>query len=464
LEVHRPELAETDPQTEAIFAIGHEVGGIARRLYDDGAGIMIEYEDGMPAALARTAEALGQHSAAPIFEATVERDGLLVRADVLLRGDDGPRLIEVKSSTSVKPEHLEDCAIQSWVFETSSARPRSVALAHINNQFVYQGDGEYQGLLVEQDVTTAIASMRADVPVTLEAAKTILARAEPEVAIGTRCWTPHDCPFQSYCWKETDYPLTDLPGLGKRLDPLLADGHYDVRYLPEELLRNTGQRRVWRAVRSGRAELLPGAREALSALGYPRYYLDFETTGFAVPRWAGTRPYQSIPFQWSLHIEERDGSLQHKEFLDLTGKLPARAVAQALLEAAGRDGPIFMYTTFERTCIESLAASCPDLRPKLMTLADRLVDLHPIVKNHYYHPDMHGSWSIKAVLPTIAPELDYSKLGEIQEGTVAQKAYVEAISAETQNVRREEIRKGLLKYCKHDTVAMVALARYLAVS
>jgi len=96
-----------------------------------------------------------------------------------------------------------------------------------------------------------------------------------------------------------------------------------------------------------------------------------------------------------------------------------------------------------------------------MALADRLVDLHPIVKDHYYHPDMHGSWSIKAVLPTIAPELDYSKLGEIQEGTAAQQAYVEAISPDTKEGRREELRIGLLKYCKHDTRAMMILVRFL---
>jgi hypothetical protein len=196
-------------------------------------------------------------------------------------------------------------------------------------------------------------------------------------------------------------------------------------------------------------------------LPYPSYYLDFETIGFAIPRWAGTRPYQQVPFQWSLHIEGRDGSLSHKEFLDLTGDFPARAAAEALLAAAGRTGPVFMYTGFERTCINNLADLCPDLRKELMALADRLVDLHPIVKDNYYHPDMQGSWSIKAVLPTIAPELDYSKLGEIQEGTAAQQAYVEAISPDTQIATREAIQNSLLDYCKHDTLAMVAVARHL---
>jgi hypothetical protein len=108
-----------------------------------------------------------------------------------------------------------------------------------------------------------------------------------------------------------------------------------------------------------------------------------------------------------------------------------------------------------------LADFCPDLRSELTALADRLVDLHPIVKDNYYHPAMQGSWSIKAVLPTIAPELDYKKLGAIQEGTAAQLAYVEAISLRTQAARQAEIRMSLLEYCKHDTLAMLTVAKSL---
>lgn len=464
LEVRRPELAKIDPQTAAIFAIGHQVGDIARRLYDDGTGIMIEYDAGMPAALSRTSEALGETATAPVFEATVERDGLLVRADVLLRDRGGYRLIEVKASTKLKPEHLEDCAIQSWVFESSPARLRSVALAHVNNQFVYQGDGGYSGLLIEKDVTADIAPLREKVPESLQQAKEVLEGDEPEIAIGTRCNKPYACPFQSHCWRKTDFPLSGLPGVNSRLDTLLAGGHYDVREIPEKLLWIEGQHRVWRAIQLGRAELLPGAAKVMAALPYPRYYLDFETIGFAVPRWIGARPYQNIPFQWSLHIQDRDGSLRHEEFLDLSGDLPARALADALLQATGAPGPVFMYTTFERQCIESLATFCPELRDELMTLAERLVDLHPIVKTHYYHPDMHGSWSIKAVLPTIAPDMDYSRLGAIQEGMAAQQAYAEAISPTTEEAKRAEIRNGLLEYCKHDTLAMVSIANFLAAS
>lgn len=461
LEKHRPELAEEDPGRQAIFDLGHEVGAMARRLYDAGGGILIGHDTDLSSAIRQTLQEIATNSSAPIFEATLERNGLLARADILVRDGDGPRLVEVKASTSVKEEHVVDCAIQSWIFEASPARPKRVSLAHVNNEFVYQGDGDYTGFLAEADISAEVAPVRAAVPEWLAAAKVVLARKEPQAEIGTRCWTPYDCPFQKHCWKETPFPLTGLPGVGRRLNELLGAGFQDVRDLPEEKLRGAEQLRVWRAVQSGQASLSPDARKELAAFGYPRYFLDFETIGFAVPRWAGTRPYQPLPFQWSLHIESHNGQLRHEEFLDLTGQQPARAVALALLEVAGQDGPVFMYTSYERTCLKTLAEQCPDLRDRLEALSERLVDLHPIAKRHYYHPDMQGSWSIKAVLPTIAPALDYSRLGEVQEGTAAQQAYLEATAPATTAERRASLRSSLLEYCKHDTLAMVTVARFL---
>jgi len=462
LEKHRPELAEEIPGQQAAFAMGHEVGEMARRLYDPaGSGILIEYDEGLKAAMDRTATVLAQGSSTPVFEATFQRNGLLVRTDVLERGPRGPRLVEVKASTSVKQEHLVDCAIQSWVLEATPAKPRSVALAHVNSQFTYGGDGRYEGLLVEQDLSADVASALELVPAWVRTAKQVLAGDEPKAAIGSRCWTPYECPFQGHCWKRTDYPLTGLPRLGADLDQLLAAGHHDVRELEEDQLKTAEQRRVWRAVRRGTPELSLAARKAFTELGYPRFYLDFETISFAVPRWAGTRPYQQLPFQWSLHIEHAGGRLEHAECLDLSGELPLRAVATTLLEATRGTGPVFMYTPFERACLKTLGAFCPDLREPLQALDQRLVDLAPIAKQHYYHPAMHGSWSIKSLLPTIAPELDYANLGEIREGGAAQQAYAEATDAGTTPERRSILRDALLAYCRHDTEAMVVLARFL---
>jgi hypothetical protein len=461
LEKHRPELAGEIPGQEAVFALGHEVGDIARQLYDTGGGVLIDYEAGLKAAMQRTREALAERSAAPVFEATFERAGLLIRADVLERGAAGTRLVEVKASTSVKPEHIVDCAIQSWVLDGSAARPGRVALAHVDNRFVYGGDGDYAGLLVEQDLSADVAPLKEQVPAWVRTARRVLADSEPAAAIGTRCWTPYECPFRGHCWPQVDHSVAELPGAGRRLDQWLAEGHHDLRELPEALLSSDDQRRVWRAVRRGTPELSLAARREFRDLGYPRHYLDFETVSLAVPRWAGTRPYQQLPFQWSLHIEDAQGGLEHAGFLDLSGELPLRAVAQSLLAAVRSGGPIFMYTSFERTCLKTLAGFCPDLRQQLEALSGRLVDLLPIARRHYYHPAMHGSWSIKKLLPTIAPELAYSDLGEIQEGGAAQQAYAEAVVAGTSAARREEIRRSLVDYCQRDTLAMVTVARYL---
>jgi predicted RecB family nuclease len=461
LEKHRPELAEEIPGQAAVFALGHEIGDIARRLYDTGGGVLIDYDDGLKAAMQRTREALSQRSPAPIFEATFERNGLLVRADVLERGAAGTRLVEVKASTSVKPEHVVDCAIQSWVLDGTTAATRSVALAHVDNRFVYGGAGDYAGLLAEHDLSAEVAPLKEQVPAWVRTAKRILAGSEPPAAIGTRCWTPYECPFQSHCWKPAEHSIAELPGIGRRLDQLLAEGHYELDALPEALLSTDDQLRVWRAVRRGTPELSLAARQEFRQLGFPRYYLDFETIAFAVPRWPGTRPYQQLPFQWSLHVEDARGGLQHAEFLDLGTAFPLRAAAQSLVEATGPKGPVFMYTSFEKTCLKTLGEFCPDLREELDALSARLVDLLPIARRHYYHPDMRGSWSIKKLLPTIAPELDYSRLGEIQEGGAAQQAYLEATAPGTGAARRDEIRRDLLAYCGQDTLAMVAVARYL---
>lgn len=461
LEKHRPDLGGFDAETQARFAEGHEVGAIAQRLYDTGGGVLVEYGDDLSGAVERTQQVLKGSPSVPVFEATFVRNGLLVRADVLLRGADGPKLIEVKASGSVKPQHVEDCAVQSWVLDTTPARPRAVALAHVDSSFVYPGDGDYAGLLAEVDLTVEATRLRAEVPDWVLAAKRVLSRDEPEAAIGRRCSTPYDCPFMAYCWKDTEYPIANLPGVNSRLDELLAAGYHDVREVPEPMVRGAQQLRVWRAVRDGRATLAAEAREAFSGLGWPRCYLDFETAGGAVPRWAGTRPWQQLPFQFSLHVEHADGRLEHAEFLDTSGGHPARAVAKALIEACGEAGPVFMYTPFERGCINTLGQFCPDLREQLEAIAARLVDLHPIARQHYYHPAMQGSWSIKKLLPAIAPEMDYSTLGEVQEGGAAQRAWAEATNPATGEARRAEIRAALLAYCRHDTLAMVTVARFL---
>jgi hypothetical protein len=235
----------------------------------------------------------------------------------------------------------------------------------------------------------------------------------PFIDVGAHCKKPYECQFISHCW-----PMDAEP------------------------------------------EVLPGAKEILAALPYPRYYLDFETIGPAIPIWAGTRPYAAVPIQWSCHIEEASSELRHEEFLDLSGDPPMRALAEQMIECLGDSGPVLMYTSYEKGVITRLIEMFPDLDVPLERIINRLIDLHPIVKQHYYHPKMLGSWSIKAVLPCIAPHMDYSKLEGIKEGTAASDGYLEAINPETDAVRKAELEEQLLRYCKFDTEAMVEIVRF----
>lgn len=199
----------------------------------------------------------------------------------------------------------------------------------------------------------------------------------------------------------------------------------------------------------------------MSAWAYPRSWLDFKTISFAVPRWVGTRPYQQVPFQFSVHVEQADGRIDHHDFLALNTNDPRRDCAEALLRAIPPQGAVIGYNAaFERSRVVELAEAFPDLAPALEAIGNRIVDLLPVTRAHWYHRDQRGSWSIKAVLPTIAPELDYSGL-EVNSGGAAQQAFLEAIAPETTIERRRHIELALRTYCARDTEAMIVLAKQL---
>lgn len=463
LQTHRPELAQDDNQNQQAFAAGNELGEAARRLYPEGQ--LIEHVFDIPKALAATKAALAEQPRTPLFEAAFQYEGVAVRVDLLFGEEEGMRLVEVKSTTSVKPLHITDSAIQAWVMESAGYQVKRVELAHVNNSFVYQGDGDYMGLLTHADITEAVSEIKPKVSGWASSFKTLLAGDMPNIASGEQCHKPYDCPFDGFCNKDApEYPLTLLSYSRKFLGPLSAEGITDIRNVPEAMLTTDKQRRIWAATVTGKPILDTAIADELARLPYPRYYLDFETVGYVVPIWKGTRPYQSLPYQWSCHLETAPGTLTHMEYLDVEGtQSPMRQFAESLVESMGADGPIFVYSSYEAGIIKELIGAYPDLAPSLGKVIDRLVDLLPLAQKYYYHPAMKGSWSIKAVLPTIAEgdsDLDYKQLDEIQNGMLAQAAYLEIIHPDTTKERRENLTRKLLNYCKLDTLAMVKLVKY----
>ena len=458
LQVNRPELIEISAATQVRFDEGNKVGDIARQNHPG--GVFIETLNRVEA-IAQTKEAVSKHQT--IFEGAFFEEEVMIRADLLFPENDGYRLVEVKSSTGVKSYHVDDVTVQSWVMHEAGCSPTSMALAYINNKFIYQGDGNYEGLFAEADLSSQVKPNMSQVQSWVDAAKkTLTLTVEPSIQPGEQCTDPFTCDFISYCSppeEGVEYPVEILP-YGKVIaSELRNDGYKDLRDVPVERLSNPKHLKVHAATLSGETILEPEAIKQVQELPYPRYYLDFETIGFAVPIWAGTRPYMQLPFQWSCHIEQSDGSIAHKEFLDLSGNDPREMFIKTLIEAICKDGPVIVYNAgFEGARIKELAAAFPNLASELLAIPDRFFDLLPLARNHYYHPDMKGSWSIKDVLPTIAPELDYANL-EVSDGAMAQEAYKEAIHSGTTSERKEEVRNAMLKYCEQDTIAMVRIVR-----
>ena len=466
LEKYHPELAEQSAQTESLFATGHRVGEISQQLYGAADSIEVPFNRKMSVMVSQTKALIDGGADFPIFEATFQNEGVLVRVDVLIPDGNGWRAIEVKASTSVKDYHVLDCAIQDWVMRHVGLRLTSMALAHINSEFVYRGGANYSGLLAEVDLSDAVRAVDPAVEVLIARARDAVTGPMPKIQVGTQCNKPYECQFINYCWPtDAEFPIAGLGGSKAKLGDYVALGCRDIRDVNVNSLSAETQLRIHRVTSSGKPEILEGARKTLEALPYPRYYLDFETIGPAVPIWEGTRPYARIPVQWSCHIDDGagDGSyvgMRHEEFLDLSGNPPMRALAERMIECLGDTGPVLVYTNYEEKVINGLIELFPDLQEPLQEIIDRLFDLHPVVKVNYYHPKMSGSWSIKAVLPTISPQLDYASLEGIKEGTAASDGFIEAISRQTSPDRKAELDNQLRRYCRFDTEAMVEIVRF----
>lgn len=473
LEIHHPELREDSAATQASFQVGFAVGDIAQQIYDptQTAQLLDVRRDGYDFTFNRSMELL--KSSQPIFEAGFAANGALAFADILLpverEGKRVWRMVEVKSSTSIKDYYRDDAAIQAYIARSAGVPLAAVAVAHIDNQFVYPGDGDYQGLLKECDLTEEAFSRADEVEAWIaDAHKLADSDEEPKVSTDYYCSYPYMCGFFDYCESQeprAEYPVHWLPYVrSKALKMHLADKKcIDLRNVPDKLL-NKLQRRVKTHTLSG--EPYFNAEKAAASLeqhALPAYFLDFETIYFAVPFWKGARPYQQMPFQFSLHTLHENGKLESKAHLDLSGNDPRHAFAEALLAACPEDWPIFVYNAgFEGARLEELAGCFPNMALRLLEIRKHLVDLLPITKANYYHPSQKGSWSIKSVLPAVAPDLSYKMLEGVQNGGMAMDAYLEVIHASTTPERKAEIAKQLLAYCALDTFAMVRLWHFLA--
>ncbi len=461
---YKPELrTPPDQSQQAIFDMGTEVGLVAQQLYPDGETIEFD-ENNLDGMVDKTKEHIAS-GVNTIYEATFKYDDVLVMIDIMNRAPDGWELYEVKSSTTVKDVHINDVAVQYYVLTGTGLRLSSASLVHINNQYIRRGILELGRLFSIVDLTERVIEKHIFVKNELELMRDAIKGDVPQIDIGPHCNEPHDCDFRNHCWSHVpDNSIFDLSGLNntKKFN-LYNKGILDFKALPEGFPLSSSQELQVKAVLTGeRVVNQEGIKAFLDELYYPLYFLDFETFAPPIPPFDNLRPYQKIPFQYSLHyLEKEGGDLKHKEILAEEEADPREALARSITENIPEGACVLAYNSgFEKSVIQELAEQFPQYSTQLLNINNRILDLMMPFQNKYlYTKEMRGRYSIKSVLPALVPELGYDRL-EIPDGNVASKAY-SALHMIEDKEEVKKIRHNLLEYCKQDTLGMVKLVEQL---
>lgn len=463
----RPELAA--PVTEAqqhLFDSGHAVEKLAWECFPGGVEVTDPYYE-IDRAVESTRRMIDQ-GATTIYEATAcSASGAYCRIDILHKEQQAEKwdLIEIKQSTSVKDYHVDDMAFQRHVFENAGYPIGDSFLMHLNKAYVRRGPLEYDKLFALENGNAAVAAKLTELPLQLALLKKMIRTSkEPDRAVGPHCSSPFECEFTHYCWQ--DIPETHVRRFftGSNLEAFLGREIHDIADVPFDFAGPKRQQILLDAHKTGKPHIDPsGINVFLKTLQYPLYFLDYETIFPAVPLFDASSPYQQIPFQFSLHIQETpDGSVKHIEYLHTDPTDPRPGFAAALVDACGENGSVVVYNQgFESRINRELGALLPEYKKALDQINDRMVDLlAPFRSRVVYHPAMNGSASLKAVLPALVPELDYDGLA-IADGTTASNMYLHCISGMCPEPEKKQIFADLRKYCAMDTWAEVKLLAFL---
>jgi predicted RecB family nuclease len=453
-----PEL-KADASLQAVFDQGHRVGERAQAEFPGGTLIGHEYWQ-IPEKVADTQGALAAKAPA-IFEAAFLVDGVYAAVDILQRLRQGHALIEVKSTTKLKDQHIPDVAIQLHVLREAGVAVSRVELMHLDSDCRFP---DLSNLFAREDVTRQAEAFLPSIPAQLAKQKGALAGKLPTVQVGPHCTDPYECPFMARCWPEVeDDHVSHLYSGRRTAEALIAAGVESIKEIPASTKLSEIQSRQVRSVKSGKLVVEDGLVDALATLVPPIAYLDFETIAPAIPVWRGCGPYMAVPVQMSCHVVGARGAMSHFEHLADGPGDPRPAMAAAVVRACEGAQTVVAYNApFERRCLEHLAQHVPSQRAALKAIVKRLVDLLPIVRNHVYHPGFGGGFGMKAVAPALVDGLDYSKL-EIGEGGTASTILEgmllggDAIPA----ADRQKVRAQLIEYCKLDTLAMVRIVERL---
>jgi len=466
--VHQSESAAApSDDVQLRFSQGQTVGKMARDRFAEGV-LVTASGSAIQSALDQSLNLVKDVNAPAIFEGAFAWENLLVRVDILRNNLDGTwDIIEVKSTTELKDEHLDDIAFQLLVCQKAGVKIRRVFLSHINSDVRFPNLEEF---FVDHDLTEAAL---AHLPYVETKLKVLIAALEhpapPEQRIGRHCSNPYGCEFKDRCWASVPKGSTlELYNYRKRKPTkfeLYHEGPKLIQDLKNEVELTRFQQVQFLASKTDEPIVNEeGLIEFLNQVRYPIYYFDFETIAPAIPSLTGMRPYQRIPVQFSCHIQRAPGAeLIHREFLasNHPGVDPRQECIEAMKAVFEEVGTIVAYhDDFERSLIRELAQSFPESSNFLLELESRFWDLEDAFQHHFYHRSFGGSVSIKKVLPFFAPEMKYENLA-IKNGGQAQAALVKLFSDELPRGVKEQLRIDLLTYCAQDSMAMVVIHQKL---
>src|SRR6059036_621937 len=459
-EVHEPDAIELQPDKvlQDLFDQGRQVGELALTRYPD--GVLIDLPHAARAERVAATRELLDAGAPAVFEATFITDDTFVAIDVLEKQRDGYHLTEVKSSSSLKEEHIPDVAIQARVAAACDVRITAAAVLHLNKEFRHPASGD---LFVRTDVTAPVVEFLPRVPDEIDRQREMLTGPLPDVPVGLHCFEPYKCPFMGRCWPDTPDHIRHLAGVGpKRTAAYLARGITSVAELPAREKLNFTQQRQLKAMAENRIILEPTLARLLEPFAGRLGFLDFETIARAIPVWPGMAPWQQAAAQFSYHERQEGGTYTHSAFLAKGPEDARPPLVEAMIRATKHADRVVMYTSFEKTRIRELQQAVPDLADELAALEAKLIDLLPVVRNCVYHPAFKGSFSLKVILTPLVPELTYNDL-VIVDGRVAsvEIARLLFVADKIPRHERDRVRQELLDYCQRDTWAMVKLVERL---
>ncbi len=446
---------------------GKEVGDLAKRYFPNTEDVTTRKADNALdiEKMIELTDFLLRSGKQTIAEASFCKDGLFCSVDLLHRVEGGYEIYEVKATTNVEKEHVVDAAFQKCVLQKSGLKIKKVSILHLNKDYRRKGSLSLKQLFISEQIDDnklflkTLNGIDNDVK---DIQNLVSSKNEPIVKLSPKC---KKCPFKGYCQKGIQTPsvldVNRLRGYG-----LLNKGVVTYQdLLSANVKLNKRQRVQIGAELNGKTTIIDkkAIEVFLNSIRYPVYHLDFETTQNAIPQSDGAWPYEQIPTQYSLHIEYQDGTLEHKDFLG-NSMDPRREIAESLCKDIPEDACVTAYNKdFECTRLKELADLYPDLRDHLLNIKNNIVDLLvPFKEGSYYHKNMGGSNSIKAVLPALYPndpDLDYHALEEIHNGGEAMNAYPVMLNSSPEEKQR--LRDCLLKYCRLDTLAMFKVLQKL---